>query len=97
MALDWRAIADDLLHPVVVEVLERCERSARSPRQLSDAIGKPLGAVSYHVRQLADKGLLELVETRPRRGALEHFYRTADRARRTRTTASTVQDVGRAA
>lgn len=34
-----------------------------------------LGTISYHVRTLYDLGLLDLVSTRQRRGATEHFYR----------------------
>jgi predicted transcriptional regulator len=33
--------------------------------------------VSYHVRQLENAGLIELVATEPRRGALEHYYTRA--------------------
>jgi hypothetical protein len=35
----------------------------------------PVGRVSHHVRTLARIGAIELVSTRPRRGAVEHFYR----------------------
>jgi hypothetical protein len=34
--------------------------------------------VSYHVRELARKGMVELVRTEPRRGALAHYYRLTD-------------------
>lgn len=37
----------------------------------------PVGRVSHHVRTLAAIGAIELVRTRPRRGAVEHFYRAA--------------------
>jgi DNA-binding transcriptional ArsR family regulator len=50
-----------------------------SPRELAEAFGEPLGRVSHHVRSLAASGHIELVRTRPRRGAVEHFYRTAGR------------------
>jgi hypothetical protein len=40
-------------------------------------VGASLSNVSYHVRQLAKAGLIELVATRPRRGALEHYYTLA--------------------
>jgi hypothetical protein len=46
-----------------------------SPSELADALGEPLGNVSYHVRILRELDCLELVRTEPRRGALEHFYR----------------------
>jgi hypothetical protein len=46
-----------------------------SPSALADALGAPLGNVSYHVRILRQLDCIELVRTEPRRGALEHFYR----------------------
>jgi predicted transcriptional regulator len=33
--------------------------------------------VSYHVRELEKAGLIELVTTKQRRGALEHYYTLA--------------------
>ena len=45
-----------------------------SPRQLSDELGAPLQNVSYHVRELAKLGLIKLVRTTQRRGAIEHHY-----------------------
>jgi hypothetical protein len=49
------------------------ERRA-SPTQLADMLGVTIGKVSYHVRTLLNLGVIELVETRPVRGAVEHFY-----------------------
>ena len=37
-----------------------------------------LRSVAYHVRVLKKLGCIELVETLPRRGAVEHVYRAAD-------------------
>lgn len=34
-----------------------------------------MGLVSYHVRVLAEAGLVELAGMEPKRGALQHFYR----------------------
>ncbi len=34
--------------------------------------------LAYHIRVLRQLGFIELVETRQRRGALEHFYRATD-------------------
>jgi hypothetical protein len=36
--------------------------------------GTSLGRVYYHVRVLTDCGAVALTDTRPRRGAVEHFY-----------------------
>jgi len=45
-----------------------------SPSELSDELGAPVQNVSYHVRELAKLGLIRLVRTTQRRGALEHHY-----------------------
>jgi DNA-binding transcriptional ArsR family regulator len=59
-----------------VRILQRLtEHGEASPSELADALGEPLGNVSYHVRVLRELDCLELVRTKPRRGALEHFYR----------------------
>jgi DNA-binding transcriptional ArsR family regulator len=54
------------------------ERSA-SPKELSAALGAPVANVSYHVRELENMELIELVEEKKRRGAVEHFYRATPR------------------
>jgi DNA-binding transcriptional ArsR family regulator len=48
-----------------------------SPRDLSRTLRKPLSNLSYHVRVLADCGAITLVDTRPVRGSIQHFYRVA--------------------
>jgi DNA-binding transcriptional ArsR family regulator len=50
------------------------ERTA-SPVEIAQEIGKDVGHVGYHVRKLQQLGLIELVDERPVRGAVEHFYR----------------------
>jgi hypothetical protein len=43
-------------------------------------VGKDyLAKLDYHVERLDEAGLIELVWTRPARGATEHFYRLAPR------------------
>lgn len=46
-----------------------------SPRRLSNALDEPLSRVAYHVKILLETGLIELADTRPVRGAVEHIYR----------------------
>ena len=50
-----------------------------SPSELSGELDEPIGNVSYHMRTLADLGMVELVRTEPRRGAVEHYYRAIER------------------
>jgi DNA-binding transcriptional ArsR family regulator len=64
-------------HPMRLEILDHIARhGARSPSQLIKAVpSKPsIGTLSYHVREMADAGVLKLVSVQPRRGANEHFY-----------------------
>jgi DNA-binding transcriptional ArsR family regulator len=50
-----------------------------SPSELADELEEPIGNVSYHMRTLADLGMVELVRTEPRRGAVEHYYKAIER------------------
>jgi len=50
-----------------------------SPNELSFELQVYLAKLDYHVDQLHQAGLIELVRTEPRRGATEHFYRRAPR------------------
>lgn len=64
-------------HPIRIQVLNRLSDGPASPKVMADEFQAPLGNVSYHVRHLAKLGLIELVATTPRRGAVEHTYRLA--------------------
>jgi hypothetical protein len=55
-------------------------RRKLSPRGFSDETGEHLSNCSYHFRQLHEYGLIELVDTRPVRGAVEHFYEPVKKA-----------------
>jgi DNA-binding transcriptional ArsR family regulator len=62
-------------HPLRREILRIFGEGLSSPKQISDLLGEPLGNVSYHTKVLLKTGCIELVETRPARGAVEHLYR----------------------
>jgi DNA-binding transcriptional ArsR family regulator len=64
-----------LAHPLRVRLLTLLNQQVASPSELAQLVHEPLGRVAYHVRLLADLGAVELVETKPRRGAVEHYYR----------------------
>lgn len=75
MSLD-PTIARALSHPLRVEILERMQDEETSPAILAKKMdGVALGLIAYHVKVLEESGFVELVGTRPRRGAVEHFYR----------------------
>lgn len=68
-----------LSHPLRVRILGILEDRAASPVELTQHLEASLGTISYHVRQLHQLGLLELVGETPRRGAIEHHYRARPR------------------
>jgi DNA-binding transcriptional ArsR family regulator len=72
---------DGLSHPVRLRVVLAIDNEDASPSTLAARLEAPLGTVSYHVRCLAALGLLELVASHPRRGALEHVYALTPRGR----------------
>jgi hypothetical protein len=81
-SVDWKGVAEATLHPLQVEILEAAATRERvSPVELSNKHATA-ARVSYHFHALSRVGLLELVETTPRRGATQHFYRLATRLRR---------------
>lgn len=71
-----------LAHPLRRQILRKmiAEDSETSPRDLSADLDQPLSKLSYHVTVLVQSGALELVSTRQRRGAAQHFYRSAVKA-----------------
>jgi DNA-binding transcriptional ArsR family regulator len=77
-AVDSR-LAKALAHPLRVQLLAALNEGVASPNELAKKLDEPLTNVSYHVRMLHDLGTIELVDTEPRRGALEHYYRAVVR------------------
>jgi DNA-binding transcriptional ArsR family regulator len=79
-----RAITDQgiitaLGHPLRARILSLLDAGEASPKELAASLTEKLGNVSYHVRILARLGLIELVRETPRRGAVEHHYRSVPR------------------
>ncbi len=74
--LDQR-IVKAFSHPLRYRILARLNAGVASPVEIARELDVPVGRVSHHVRTLARIGAIELVSTRPRRGAVEHFYRAA--------------------
>ena len=67
-------------HPLRLRILEVIsDRGEASPVALAREFGRPLATVSHHARVLRDLGCIEVVRTRQRRGAVEHFYRAVSR------------------
>jgi DNA-binding transcriptional ArsR family regulator len=65
-------------HPMRRMILrEMVDEESLSPREVSYRIKKPLASTSYHVRILAKCEAIRLVDTKPVRGSMQHFYRFA--------------------
>jgi predicted transcriptional regulator len=76
----WQQLAIAETHPLRVQLLELIAASPEplSPKMLAEETGEKLGNVSFHVSELAKKGLIELRRTEPARGALSHYYGLAE-------------------
>jgi DNA-binding transcriptional ArsR family regulator len=68
-----------LAHPLRVSILSALEHRVASPSELAEELGVPLPNLSYHIRMLVQLDMLKLVKTRPRRGAIEHYYQAKGR------------------
>ena len=64
-----------LAHPIRARIVAVLGDGELSPVELAKELDNSLGVVSYHVRMLADAGVLELARTTSRRGAIQHHYR----------------------
>jgi DNA-binding transcriptional ArsR family regulator len=78
LPVDWEQLARATAHPLRVSVLEILGIDGGrilSPSDLSKELQIPLSNTNYHVTELSNAGLIELVRERQVRGATEHFYR----------------------
>jgi DNA-binding transcriptional ArsR family regulator len=82
-----------LAHPLRIRILAILEDRVASPSEIAEQLDAPLGNVSYHVRQLAELGLISLVRETPVRGTLEHHYRAEIRPRITDKAWSSAPDI----
>lgn len=76
VSIDQR-LAKALSSSLRAQALDLIAEGVASPKSIADKLGADLRAVAYHVRVLRRLGCIELVETKRRRGAVEHIYRLA--------------------
>jgi DNA-binding MarR family transcriptional regulator len=67
-------------HPLRASLLRILVERTSSPAEMARELDEDLSNVSYHTKQLVELECAELVNTRPVRGALEHFYRATERS-----------------
>jgi predicted ArsR family transcriptional regulator len=92
--VNWELLARANTHPLRVSILEVLTIDGGrtlSPKDLSLELRAPLSTVNYHVTELRNSGIVEIVGEQQVRGAIEHFYRaveSAPKAKRRRRTAA---------
>jgi DNA-binding transcriptional ArsR family regulator len=79
VSIDQR-LAKALSNSLRAEALQLIAEGIASPKSIADKLEVDLPTLAYHVRVLRRLGCVELVETKKRRGAVEHIYRVAERA-----------------
>lgn len=72
-------VAKAFAHPLRVQILIILNEKTASPNMLAQQLDQSLNLVAYHVRVLEKYDCIELVDTKQRRGATEHFYRATRR------------------
>jgi DNA-binding transcriptional ArsR family regulator len=72
-------VAKAFAHPLRVQILIILNEKVASPNMLAQQLDESLNLVAYHVRVLEKYDCIELVDTKQRRGATEHFYRATRR------------------
>lgn len=72
-------VAKAFAHPLRVQILIILNEKVASPNLLAQQLDQSLNLVAYHVRVLEKYDCIELVDTKQRRGATEHFYRATRR------------------
>lgn len=62
-------------HPIRIEI--QCILFSRmaSPNEIAKELDEGVSNVSHHVKVLKEDGVIRLIKTEPRRGAVEHYYR----------------------
>lgn len=80
---NWDILIPITVHPVKVAIIEALQwiRVPLSPKEIDLMFGEECGVslVSYHMRTLADAGVVEMVRQQSVRGAVQSFYALAAR------------------
>jgi DNA-binding transcriptional ArsR family regulator len=68
-------IAYSVLHPVRLDILSTLFVRVAGRKELAKTLGKPLSTVSFHLKQLLDDNVIELVGEEPHERGTEFYYR----------------------
>jgi Helix-turn-helix domain len=66
-------------HPVRARAFMVLAERTASPNEIARILKVELNDVAYHVRRLRELKVIELVDEKPVRGAVEHFYRAIEK------------------
>ncbi len=69
-----KAMTHPLRQRIMGVILRRQLESPVSPSEISGELKASLSNVSYHVRILAECEAITLMDTKPVRGSMQHFY-----------------------
>lgn len=72
-----QSLAKALSNPLRARAIHLISEGVDSPKAIAERLDVDIRTVAYHVRVLRHLGCIELVETKRRRGAVEHIYRVA--------------------
>jgi predicted transcriptional regulator len=70
-------LAKALSNSLRAQALTLISEGVASPKAIAEKLEADVRTIAYHVRVLKRLGCVELVETKSRRGAVEHIYRVA--------------------
>lgn len=73
-------MAKALAHPMRALILAEVNKGILSPKVFAHRHDEDVSNVSYHFRELEKYDLIEVVEEKKVRGAIEHFYKAKRRA-----------------
>ena len=73
VSIDQR-LAKALSSSLRARALALIAEGVASPKAIAEKLDLDVRTVAYHVRVLRELGCVELVETKQRRGAVEHVY-----------------------
>lgn len=77
--LDHVRLLKGLAHPIRLELLGILSYRNISPKEFARHRGEPVSNLGHHFRTLEKLRCIELAETRPSRGSVEHIYRRVKR------------------
>jgi predicted ArsR family transcriptional regulator len=70
-----RRLIKALGHPVREHILAVLNEKTASATEIGEELGADVSSFYHHIEELQKLGCIECVETKPRRGASEHFFR----------------------